>query len=65
MLDLFQEIAQADAAIIEDILDAVIRRYAVLYPEWELNVFSVQKDTDKDAQIERTIRFLESLKNNP
>ncbi|MBQ6997763.1 MAG: hypothetical protein IJN60_05255 [Oscillospiraceae bacterium] len=65
MLDLFQEIAQADAAIIEDILDAVIRRYAVLYPEWELNVFSVQKDTDEDAQIERTIRFLESLKNNP
>ncbi len=65
MLDLLQKIAQADAAQIEKILVAVIQRYAALYPDWELNVFPVQKGADENAQIDRAIRFLEQLKKYP
>lgn len=35
MLDLVEEIAQADGVEIERLLKAVLQRYAVLFPDWE------------------------------
>ena len=46
MPDLFEEIAQADEMIIQDLLHAVLKRYAVLFPDWEVSTISLQKSSD-------------------
>lgn len=38
--DLVEEIAQADATDIEKLLKAVLQRYAVLFPNWEVSTIS-------------------------
>ena len=58
-------IEQANAGDIEKLLDAVLRRYAVLYPDWDLNVFSVQKSVDENEQLDAMIGMLEHFKNRP
>ncbi len=62
MVDLVQEIAQADAVEIEELLKAVLRRYNELFPDWELSTISIQKSSDKNEQLDRVIRFLQNMK---
>ena len=62
MKDLLKEIAHADEERIDMLLTAVLSRYAVLYPEWEICTVSIQKTGDKNQQIDRTIQILERLK---
>ena len=47
---------------IQAVLQAVLARYRVLYPDWELSVISLEKDRDKTAQLNRIIATLESMK---
>ena len=61
-MDLMQEIVQADAATAAAILDAVLKRYAVLFPDWEILTFSVHKSEDRRVQINRAIKVLKQLK---
>ena len=58
-------IEQASADDLEKLLDAVLRRYAELYPDWELNVFSVQKSVDENEQLDKMIELLNNLKKSP
>ena len=65
MSDIFAEISQADEIEIEDIMNAVRRRYAELFPEYDLNILVFQKDADPNAQLDKIIHFLQGLKNSP
>ena len=48
-------IAQADEMDIQELMDAVLDRYHVLYPEWEINTFVLPRSLGE----ERTKRFEE------
>lgn len=62
MNDLLLRIAQANDMEIGEILAAVLRRYGELYPEWEVSTLSLRKDTDRNRQIDETVRMLLRLK---
>ena len=62
MFDLAGEIAKADEVEIEELLKAVLRRYAVLFPDWELSTISLQKSADPNEQIDRVIEILQKKK---
>ena len=49
-------------AKMEAIMKAVMSRYNALYPEWELNTFSILKSEDRTEQFERMITVLEKMK---
>ena len=63
MHDLLAGIAQANETEISDLLQAVIRRYAQLFPQWELGTISIEKSGDRNAQIDQMILVLQSMKN--
>ena len=63
MSGLVEKIAQADEAEIGLLLKAVLQRYAVLFPDWELNTISLQKSADRNAQLDRMIAVLQKMKN--
>lgn len=63
MSGLVEKIAQADEAEIGMLLQAVLQRYAVLFPDWELSIFSLQKSADRDAQLDQMIAVLQKIKN--
>ena len=46
-------IAQADEMDIHELMDAVLDRYHVIYPEWEINTFVLPRSLGE----ERTKRF--------
>ena len=62
MFDLVEEIAQADGTAIDKLLKAVLRRYAVLYPDWEISTISLQKSSDRNEQLDRMIAILQRMK---
>ncbi len=62
MFDLVEEIKQADGIEIEKLLKAVLQRYAVLYPDWEMGTISLQKSADRNEQIDRMITMLQNMK---
>ena len=62
MFDLVAEIAHADEVEIEKALKAVLDRYAVLFPDWELSILSLQKSSDPNKQLDRIIELLQNLK---
>ena len=65
MFDLVEEIAQADGAAIDELLKAVLQRYAVLYPDWEISTISLQKSSDRNEQLDRMIAILQRMKTAP
>ena len=62
MVDLLEEIARTDGVEIEKVLRAVLDRYAVLYPDWDVTTFSLQKSDDRNEQIDRIIAIMQSFK---
>ena len=60
---MFEKIEKANEIEIERLLKAVLQRYGVLFPDWELSVVSVEKNTDRNEQIDRMIELLEKMKN--
>ena len=62
MFDLVREIERTDEVEIEQILKAVLRRYAELFPDWEVSTISVQKSSDPNEQIDRVIEVLQKMK---
>jgi len=48
LIDILHRIEQSDDAEISQIIDAVIRRYRVCYPDWEILFLSIPTaDTEK------------------
>lgn len=64
MDNLISQILTADAGSIESILKAVLQRYARLYPQWDVSVISLEKEKNREEQMDRIIRFLEQSKGN-
>lgn len=62
MCNLAWEIAQANEIEIEALLDAVLRRYAILFPDWEVCTVSLQKSADRNEQLDRMIAMLQKMK---
>lgn len=62
MQGLIARIQQASQDEIVDIFEAAKERYQELFPDWEINVFSLEKSGDRNDQIDRTIQMLEALK---
>ena len=62
MVDLVGEIAKAEDTEIEKLLRAVLDRYAVLYPDWEVCTLSLQRSQDRNEQIDRIIAMMQNLK---
>ena len=64
MFDLVEEIAQADEMEIIWLLDAVVRRYGQLYPDWEISTIALEKSFDPKEQIEKMIAMLKKIKDD-
>ena len=62
MSELTEKIAQANAFEIEELLDAILRRYAVLYPDWEVATVSIEKSRDRNEQLDHMIAMLQNMK---
>ena len=62
MLFFVDAIARADEIQIEKLLNAVLQRYAVLYPDWEISTISLQKSSDRNEQLDRMIAMLQRMK---
>ena len=65
MFDLEEEIARADSTQIENLLKALLDRYAVLFPEWEISAVSLPKSPQRDVQIARMLAVLQGMKSAP
>ena len=63
MEDLLNRIALVDEYQIDAILNAVLARYAVLYPDWEICTLSLPRSSDRNHNIDEIISLLELLKN--
>ncbi len=63
MVDLVGEIARADEVEIEKLLKAVLRRYTVLFPDWELSAIFLQKNSNRNKQLDQIIELLQKMKN--
>jgi len=63
MLDLTEEIAKANGEEMDQILKAVLSRYSVLYPDWELCTVSILKSEDRNKQLDQMITMMQKMKN--
>lgn len=61
-MDIIKRIRIAKPEEMQDILMAVLERYRELYPDWDINVLSLEKNVDKNEQIDATIALLQSMK---
>ena len=61
-MDILREIDHLTESNIVDVLDAVLSKMRVLFPDWEIATFSICKKEDQNAQIDRLIALLENLK---
>ena len=62
MPDLIERIEKADGEELEVILKAVLSRYSVLFPDWELSTVSLHKTEDRNAQLDSMIMVLQKMK---
>lgn len=62
MYDLMTEIKIVTEDEIEAVLQAVLRRYNELFPDWEVSAISLQRSQDRNEQLDRNIALLEKLK---
>lgn len=62
MEELLDRINEVKEGQIQQVLDAVLERYTELYPQWAVSVISVQRNADRNLQIDQMIRLLESIK---
>ena len=62
MFELTEQITYADEQEIEQLLKAVLQRYAVLFPDYEISTVSLQKSSDRNEQLDRIIAALQKMK---
>ena len=62
MCNLATCILNANQDEIQIILDAVLLRYDILFPDWEINTISLKKNQDRNAQIDEVIQLLQKMK---
>ncbi len=62
MNDLLERIACAQQEEMSDLLDAVLCRYMELFPDWEISTISIDRNADRNHQIDKIIGLLETMK---
>ena len=62
MKNVIKQIEQANGEEIEMLLKSVLKRYAKLYPDWEISTISLEKTGDRNQQLENMILLLENRK---
>jgi len=65
MDDLIDQLAQIDPLIIDQAYNAIMKRYAELFPDYEFVAVSLRKEEDRSAQIDGIIQWLQTLKAIP
>ena len=61
-MDIFDLIDRLTDREIGEVVDAVLRRYNDLFPDWEIATVSINKKEDREEQLNNIIRLLENLK---
>ena len=61
-MNLINEINNTDRSNINDVLNAAINRYRQLYPDWEISLISIEKESDRDYEIEKMIELLNNCR---
>lgn len=61
MKEILEYISTASAAEVPELLMALLERYKIVFPDWEMVVLSIQKDGTAYEQISRTISRLERI----
>lgn len=62
MQKLFEQIETVSKENINDLVDAVIKRYHALFPDWEISTISIRKIDDRNKQLDTMIGMLENMK---
>lgn len=62
MNELITRITTLSADEINIVLDAMMNRYGVLYPDWEIQIIAIEKEDNRDEQLNRMISIIERLK---
>ena len=58
---LLSHIENADDILIQQVIQAVIRRYSIVFPQWEVVFYSLpKKPTQRRQHIETLIQFLQT-----
>ena len=61
-MEIFDLIDRLTEREIGEVVDAVLRRYNDLFPDWEIATVSINKKEDREEQLNNIIRLLENLK---
>ena len=63
---LLTHIEHADDQLIQEVIQAVIRRYSGIFPDWEVVFYALPKDPEKRRQeVERLIHMLRTYELQP
>ena len=61
-MDLREMISRLESEEIQEFLDALLARYRELYPDWDINIISLEKKRSRNDQLDEMITLLESMK---
>ena len=61
-MDLREMISRLKVEEIQDVLQALVERHRQLYPDWEINIISLEKKRSRNDQLDEMITLLESMK---
>ena len=62
MSNVVKKIELADDKEIEKLLKAVLKRWDILFPNLEISVICLEKNTDRKKQLDRIIQVLQKMK---
>ena len=62
MKELLDKIKTVESKSIDLVMHAVLERYRELFPDWDINVISVDKCDDRNAQLDQIIDLVQKLK---
>lgn len=61
-MDLLERIKTAKSEEINDLVTAVLARYRELFPDWDISIVSIEKNGDRNEQLDSIITLIEKLK---
>ena len=61
-MDLLERIKAAKSEEINDLVVAVLARYRELFPDWDINIISIERKDNKNEQLDAIIAMIEKLK---
>ena len=61
-MELLEKIKRLESEEIQDVLQALVERHRQLYPDWDINIVSLEKKRSRNDQLDEMITLLESMK---